>query len=130
MRMPSKMGWSCARYVGSSVDRRSGGAGAGDSEGRVERETGIDRGMRLVKSTELREGGGQHEIRWRIVSVGLDRPSTPRDRLLVTAEVEFREARGTHPDVCQRIARTEAQGLANVSLCFFGATHENLSQVQ
>ena len=32
-----------------------------------------------------------------------------------------------HPDVSQRIARTEAQGLSNVSLCFFGAADENLA---
>ena len=67
-------------------------------------------------STELREGGGQHKMRVRIVSVSLDRASTLRDRLLVTAEVELRYARDTHPDVCQRIARTEALGLDNVSL--------------
>ena len=68
--------------------RRPGGAGAGDGEGRVERETGLDCGMRLVKSTKLREGGGQHKIWMRIISVGLDRPSKPRDRLLPTAEVD------------------------------------------
>ena len=33
-----------------------------------------------------------------------------------------------HPDVSQRIARTEAQGLDNVSLCFFGATDKNLAK--
>ena len=59
LRRPSKMGSSWARYVGSSLHRRPGGAGAGDGEGRVERETGLDRGTRLVKSTKLREGGGQ-----------------------------------------------------------------------
>ena len=32
-----------------------------------------------------------------------------------------------HPDVSQRIARAEAQGLNNVSLCFFGATDINLA---
>ena len=32
-----------------------------------------------------------------------------------------------HPGVSQRIARTEAQGLGNVSLCFFGATDKNLT---
>ncbi len=42
--------------------RRPGGAGAGDGEGRVERETGLDGGTRLVKSTKLREGGGQRKI--------------------------------------------------------------------
>ena len=71
--------------------RRPGGAGAGDGVGRVERETGPDCGTRLVKSTKLREGGGQLEICWRVISVGLDRPSKPRDRLLVTAEVELRD---------------------------------------
>ena len=33
-----------------------------------------------------------------------------------------------HPGVSHRIARTEAQGLANVSLCFFGAADENLTK--
>ena len=83
--------------------------------------------MRLLQSTELREGGGQPKICQRIISVGLDRPSTPRVRLLPTAEVDLRDARGSHPDVSHRIARTEAQGLINVSLCFFGATDKNLS---
>ena len=40
----------------------------------------------------------------------------------------LRDARECHPDVSHRIARTEAQGLANVSLCFFGATDENLAK--
>jgi hypothetical protein len=61
-------------------------------------------------------------------SIGLDRPSTPRDRLLVTAKVELRHARVSHPDISHRIAQTEAQGLNNVSLCFFGATYKNLTQ--
>ena len=64
----------------------------------------------------------------RIISVGLDRPPKPRDRLLVAAEVEFSHAGGSHPNVSHRIARTEAQGLSNVSLCFFGATDEDLTQ--
>ena len=48
--------------------------------------------------------------------------------MLVTAEVELRKARDGHPDVSHRIARTEAQGLGNVSLCFFGATDKNLTK--
>ena len=65
---------------------------------------------------------------WWITSIGLDRPSTPRDRLLVTADVELRQACDTHPDMSRRIARTEAQGLTDVSLCFFGATDTNLTR--
>ena len=50
-----KLGQIC-RVV---APRRPGGADAGDGVGRVERETGLDCGMRLVKATELRERGGQ-----------------------------------------------------------------------
>ena len=99
----------------------------GDGESRVEREAGFGSGMRLVNSIKLRKGGGQHEIWKRIISVGLDRPSRPSDRLLVTTEVEFRYAPDTHPGVCQRIARAEAEGLANVCLSFFCATDKNLT---
>ena len=42
--------------------------------------------------------------------------------------MELRKARNTHPDVSICIARTEAQGLGNVSLCLFGATDENLAK--
>ena len=90
--------------------RWPGGADAGDGEGRVEREAGLDGGMRVVKSTKLREAGGQPKICYRIVSVGLDRPSKPRDRLVIKTEVALRRTRVGHPDVSQRIARAEAQG--------------------
>src|SRR4029077_11293041 len=104
------------------------GAGAGDGEGGVERETGLDGGTRLGRSTKLRQGGGQRKIRLRKISVGLDRPPKPSDGLLVTAESVLRHARGKYPRVGPRIARTEAQGLGNVSLAFFGATDKNLTQ--
>ena len=107
--------------------RRPSGVGAGDGEGRVERETGLDCGMRLVQSTKQREGGGQLKICRRKISVDLDRPSKPRDGLLVTTEVELRRARRIHPDISHRIARTKAQGLANVSLGFFCAPDVNLA---
>src|SRR5271166_862798 len=59
---------------------------------------------------------------------GGDRPSNPRGRLVVTAEVVFRHAHGSHPGVGHRIARTEAQGLANLSLGVFGPTDKNLTE--
>src|SRR5271154_1532485 len=67
------------------------------------------------------------EICLGIVSVGLNRPSTPRDRLVVTAEVELRYPGIGHPGVSQRVSRTEAQGLGNVSLRLFGATQKKLA---
>jgi hypothetical protein len=42
--------------------------------------------------------------------------------------VEIREARPAHPLVSVHIARTEAQTLRNVSLCFFRAADENLTE--
>ena len=42
--------------------RRPSGAGAGDGEGGVERETGFDGGTRLAWPAKLREGGAQHKM--------------------------------------------------------------------
>ena len=86
--MPSKMGSSWARYVGSPLIAVQSARAREMVKARVEREAGLDRGTRLVKSTELREGGRQLKYAGGIISVGLDRPSKPRDRLLPTAEVD------------------------------------------
>ncbi len=48
--------------------------GRGNSKGRVERETGLDRGTRLVRSTNLRKGDGQGKMSKREISVRFDRP--------------------------------------------------------
>jgi catechol 2,3-dioxygenase-like lactoylglutathione lyase family enzyme len=75
------------------------GAGAEDGEGGVESETGFYSGTRLVKSTKLREGRAQNTMRKRIISVGLDRPSKPSDRLVKGAEEVLRNAGASHPDI-------------------------------
>src|ERR1700722_2806940 len=51
--------------------------------------------------------GGQPKKCWRIIAVGLDRPSKPSDSLLPNTEVELCQARGEHPDVGHRVARAE-----------------------
>ena len=122
------MGPSWVRYVGSSLLAVQAARARAIEKAGVEREAGLDCGMRLFPSTKLGEGGGQQKIRRRIISVGLDRPSKPRDRLVPTAEVDLRNAHEMHPDVSHGIARTEAQGLTNVSLRFVGATDENLTK--
>src|SRR5271170_6383241 len=63
----------------------------------------------------------------RKISVGLDRSSTPGNRLIPQAEVVLRDAREGHPGISQRIARAEAQGLDNVRLRLFSATDINLT---
>src|ERR1700728_2724885 len=79
--------------------RRKVGAMAGERIGGVERERRRDRGTRLVQSTKPRERGAQIKIWKRKISVGLDRPSGPRDRLLVKAEEVLRKPCVVHPDV-------------------------------
>lgn len=83
--------------------------------------------MRLGKSIKLREGEGQLKICSRIISIGLDRPSAPCDRLLPTAEGVLRQALVSQRDISRRIARAETKDLANVSLGFFGATDKYLA---
>ena len=62
LRRPSKMRLEPGQIGRVVAHRRPAGAGAGDGEGRVEREPGLDCGTRLVQSTKLRERGGQSKI--------------------------------------------------------------------
>src|SRR5580704_11992701 len=48
-------------------------AGAGHREGRGERKAGLDRGMRLVQATKLRERGRQVKPYRRMIPIRLDR---------------------------------------------------------
>ena len=121
------MGSSWARYVGSSLSDVQLNAGAGDSEGRVDRDTRLNCGTRLGKSIKLREGEGQLKICSRIISIGLDRPSAPCDRLLPTAEGVLRQALVSQRDISRRVAWAKTKDLANVSLGFFGATDKYLA---
>ena len=127
MLMPSKIGLKLGQIRRVIAHSRRSSAGAGDGKSRVERETGLGGGTRLVELTKLRQGCGQRKIRLRRISVCLNRSAKPRRRLLPTAEVELRYARVSHPDISQRVARTEPQRLANVRLCFFGATDISLT---
>jgi hypothetical protein len=68
------------------------------------------------------------KIWMREVAIRFDGPSTPRDRLLVEAEVIFPHACGAHPDMSRRVAWTEAQGLDDVGPGFLRATDEDLTK--
>src|SRR5208282_5373109 len=78
---------------------RPKGAGAGDGEGRVERETGLDCGMCLVWSTKVREGGSKQELRCRLISFGPVGPRKPLTPLSPFAEGVLREAQELFPVV-------------------------------
>src|ERR1700722_10009820 len=64
----------------------------------------------------------------RVVSIGLDRPSKPPDRLLPLAGVILRVARSMHRPRNPRVTRTEAQAFQNMSLCFFGPPGVSFTQ--
>ena len=128
LRRPSRTGSSPARYVGSSL------IAVQRARAREMVKVGLSARPALTaeRASSSRpscaSAAANAKMGMRIISVGLDRPSKPRDRLLLTAEVVLRHARESHPGVSHRIARAEAQGLDNVSLCFFGATDENLAK--
>ena len=62
----------------------------GEEVGRVKREACLDCGARLIISTEMGKGGRHLKISIGMISIGFDRPSIPRYRMIVTAEVQFR----------------------------------------
>src|SRR4051794_12628378 len=56
-----------------------------DCKSRIERLSDAGLGPRLVQLTQIREGGGEKEMRQRKSSVDLDRAAEPRDGLLIGA---------------------------------------------
>ena len=108
--------------------RRPSGPGAGDGEGRVEREAGIDCRSASSSRPSCAKAAAHRKILMRIISVGLDRPSKPRDRLLPKAEEDSSRCPRDHPGIGHRIARTEPEGLDDVSLGFFGATDKDFTK--
>ena len=128
LRRPSKIGSSWARYVGSSLIAGQGARTREMAKFGSSARPALTAECASSSRPSCARRGGQQKIWVRIISVGLDRPSKPRDRLLLIAELVLRQTRASHPNVSQRIARTEAQGLGNVSLGFFGAAYQNLSK--
>ena len=122
------MGSSWARKVGSSLlaaksarERETAKAGSSARPALTAERASSSRPSCARAAPNTKCGRG-------IISVGLDRPPKPRDRLLPRPRWFFAMPALSHPDVSHRIARTEAEGLGNVSLCFFGATDKNLTQ--
>src|SRR6516165_3407919 len=112
------------RAVGRIVALRAG-AEARDGESWVEREPRVERGPRLIQPTEMGERGGKPKMRACMISVEFDRAPEPRDRLLISAELQLGQAREQHPDIGLRIARTEAESLLDMALRFLAATQMN-----
>jgi ADP-ribosylglycohydrolase len=81
---------------------------------------------RLVQLTEIREGGGEKEMRQRKSPVDLDRAAEPRDGLLVGAKSQLGATRKKHPEPGTTIVRREAEGLGYMSFGLSGATDKKL----
>ena len=127
MPMPSSMRSNPPQIHRVVADHLPGGAGPRKREIRLERKAGLDSGPRLIQPAKLCEAGGQQEIRSRTTSIRLNGPPKPRDSLLPVAKVESGPAGHVHPAESHAIARTQAKGLKNVSLCFFRAPDINLA---
>jgi hypothetical protein len=79
------------RQPGRMVAHRCpGGPRAGPREVRKDRQTRLDCGTRLLETAQLRQRHGQFAIRLKYVAVGLDGPSTPRDRFLPAPKLVVR----------------------------------------
>src|SRR5271155_3421279 len=69
-----------------------GGAETRDRESGTEREPCLDRLSSVSQPPEMRERGGQHQMREPEIAVSVDRPAKPRSRFLVDAEMQLRAA--------------------------------------
>ncbi len=85
-------------------------------------------GPRLVQRAELRQGGGEMEMREGIIAVGLDASAQPSDRFGIGAELQLGEADEHHPPEGKDIARREAKRLVDMGLGFRAATQKILGQ--
>ena len=82
-------------------------------------------GSRLRQPPQTRQGGGKIKVRQWISSVGFNRTPQPTDCLLLFAEMKIGYSGDKVPVVNERIARTEAQRLADVILGFLEPTRES-----
>src|SRR5476649_442030 len=61
------------------------------------------------------------------ISVGVDRPSIPRDCLIPEAETDLRDARVVQPQISRRVPRAETQRFLNEGLRLFRIACQILS---
>src|ERR1700677_1957811 len=127
MRRPSKISASWTGCTGSSLIAVQL-IRARETEGRVQRETGVGRGTRLVKPAQPRESGGQVEMSLGIIPIGFDRAPTPQDGLLALGQVIFCDPSFRKPHIGRHIARAQAKRVVDVSLGFLGAAGKNLAK--
>jgi hypothetical protein len=76
----------------------------------------------------MRERRSKVEVRRRVVSVGFDSAPQPRNRLLVLANKELRNACNGTPNIGARIARTGAERFVDVSFGFLGAANTSFAK--
>src|SRR5665213_1254348 len=92
-----------------------------DGSRRIERHTGFRGRPRLIEAAKMRERRGEREMRQREIAVCLDRPPEPRDRFFIRTEQVLCEARLGHPDIGERVPRTEPERLPDVGFRLPGA---------
>jgi hypothetical protein len=125
-RRPSRTGSIWARYVGSSLI-------ADQAPPAREREKAGLSARPIFTAESARQGDGDARVRTQTENAGAENFGWLRSPVDTTrppvrkAKKELCEACVIHPDVSRRIARTEAQGLDDMSLRFFCAPDESLT---
>src|SRR5262249_9163530 len=114
-------------HEGRIVARRVGAVSAKGECG-IERKSSLNRGPRLLQPAEMRQRGGELEMRERIISVQFDTATVPHDSVLVSTDQQLGDAREVHPGISEAIARAKPERFVNMALGFLGATKIKLGE--
>ncbi len=110
------------------VVARRVGAVAADGEGGIDGKPFLSRGARLIESAEPRQGGRVVEMRGLEIAVDLDCAAQLRNRFLVFAEKDLRDACEGLPMLSGGIAGTEPQRILDVGLGILSSPEKSLRQ--
>ena len=75
----------------------------------------------LTQLTEMRQCSGKIEVRYGIISVGLDGPSQPCDRFGICAVPQLGHTDIQHPVVDEHIARREAERIRDMGFRLYAS---------
>ncbi len=110
------------------VVTRCARAEARDGEVWMERRSRSNRASCFPKLTQERQGGGEEMLRHGIISIDFNGAPKTRDRPVVAAEIELRDAGDIQPTKEIIVPGTETNRLLDLGLGFLEASDNNLGE--
>jgi hypothetical protein len=92
------------------------------------RQSGLSGCARLIQSAEEAQGGGEKEMRERIISVVLDGPAVPSDSFLIPPEMQHGCGGVVHPIIGHNVSWTKAQRFKGMGFGFLGAAKRDFCE--